>query len=187
MRLYALCDQDLLDKKALSLEDFVAIAKRYDAEIVQYRCKNGSLAEIKNGLIKLRKIYDGFLIVNDHYELTSFCDGVHIGQEDLLRIDSHKVKAVEILKKVIGEEKIIGLSTHNEAEVLEANHLALNYIGLGPYRATATKKDAQSPLGASLDSIAKQSVHFVAAIGGVLPSDKFEYVTYHVIGSGLLR
>jgi len=187
MRLYALCDQDMLDKKAISLEDFVDIAKKNDAEIIQYRNKNADIAFIKEQLIKIRKLYDGFLIINDAYELVEFCDGVHVGQEDLTAIDTNVLKAVKILRSVIKEDKILGISTHNEQEIVQANEMDLNYIGLGAYRSTSTKENVTNLLGPDLDKIAAKSKHPVAAIGGVQLGDTFEHVTYNVIGSGLLK
>lgn len=185
MRLYALCDMDTLRPIGVDLATFVSQAKKYGGEILQYRNKHADIATIKTDLIALRKMWEGFLIINDHYELASFCDGVHIGQEDLLTIDSDPERAIKILKLAIGEDKIIGLSTHNANEIEIANTLDLNYIGLGAFRATLTKSDAKV-LGDSLDTIASGSKHPVAAIGGVRLDDKFQYVTYHVIGSGLL-
>jgi len=186
MRLYALCDQDMLDKRGVTLDTFLNKAIQHKAEIIQYRAKNSDVAFIKKQLIEIRKKYDGFLIVNDAYELIEFCDGVHVGQEDLREIDDDIYKAVSILRSVIGSDKILGISTHNEEEVLQANRMDLNYIGLGAYRDTSTKSDVSTLLGEKLDSIAKLSDHYVAAIGGIRFDDKFEHVTYHVIGSGLL-
>ena len=185
MRLYALCDQDLLDSNNIKIEEFVEIAKSNSAEIIQYRNKNADLAFIKIQLIKIRKLFDGFLIVNDAYELVEFCDGVHLGQEDLMDIDKDIVKAVKILRGVVSKDKILGISTHNEREVLQANGMDLNYIGLGAYRDTSTK-DVNTVLGDKLDLIASKSKHYVAAIGGVKKTDNFQNVTYHVIGSGLI-
>ncbi|MCK9491199.1 MAG: thiamine phosphate synthase [Sulfurimonas sp.] len=185
MRLYALCDQELIDRNELSLEEFVALAKANNAEIIQYRNKNADIAFIKQQLIAIRKIYDGFLIVNDAYELIEFCDGVHVGQEDLKAIDEDALKAVKILRSVV-KEKLIGISAHNEEEVLLANEMDLNYIGLGAYRDTSTKSNITTILGKELDSIAAKSKHLVAAIGGVKLDDEFNHVTYKVIGSGLL-
>jgi len=187
MRLYALCDQALLDSKNISLEEFIELAKVKNAEIIQYRNKTADISFIKQQLIQIRKIYDGFLIVNDAYELIEFCDGVHVGQEDLKAIDEDIFKAVKILRNVIGSDKILGISTHNEKEVLEANDMDLNYIGLGAFRDTNTKKDISVVLGDDLDSIASKSKHFVGAIGGVKFDDTFSNVRYHVIGSGLLK
>ncbi len=186
MRLYALCDQDMLDSKGVSLATFLDITKQNNAEIIQYRNKNADILTIKRNLIEIRKNYDGFLIVNDVYELVEFCDGVHLGQEDLMSVDVDVVKAAKIVRSVIGSDKIFGISTHNKAEVLQANEMDLNYIGLGAYRETSTKNDISHILGEQLDTIASYSKHYVAAIGGVRKNDKFEHVTYHVIGSGLL-
>lgn len=187
MRLYALCDQELLEGRGLSLEEFLDTAKLHNAEIIQYRNKNADIAFIKQQLIYIRKNYDGFLIVNDAYELVDFCDGVHVGQEDLKAIDEDVFKAVKILRSVIGKEKLLGISTHNEEEVIQANSMDLNYIGLGAYRGTTTKKDISGVLGAKLDEIASKSKHLVAAIGGVKMNDNFTNITYHVIGSGLIK
>ena len=186
MKLYALCDQDMLDKNGISLEMFITISKANNAQIIQYRNKNADVSFIKNQLLKIRDIYDGFLIVNDFYELVEFCDGVHMGQEDLKEIDEDISKAIEILRNIVTEDKILGISTHNEEEVLTANKLNLNYIGLGAYRDTSTKKDIKGVLGDNLDAIASKSKHLVAAIGGVKLDDTFNHVTYSVIGSGLL-
>jgi len=186
MRLYALCDQDMLDSKGISLSDYIELAKQNSAEIIQYRNKNADIAFIKQQLIYIRKNFDGFLVVNDTYELIEFCDGVHVGQEDLRAIDEDIFKAVKILRSVIKEDKILGISTHNEKEVLQANEMDLNYIGLGAFRDTSTKKDISVVLESSLDEIASKSKHFVAAIGGVKMDDEFNNVTYHVIGSGLV-
>ena len=108
-----------------------------------------------------------------------------MGQEDILNIDRDKYKAVKILRGVVGKDKILGISTHNEKEVLEANEMDLNYIGLGAYKNTTTK-DVSVVLGDKLDTIASKSKHFVGAIGGVKKDDEFTHITYHVIGSGLL-
>ena len=186
MKLYALCDQDMLDSKGMSLESFLDIAKKHDAYIVQYRNKSADIAFIKNQLIAIRKLYDGFLIVNDTCELVEFCDGVHLGQEDLKSFDKDISKAVDIARSIIGKEKLLGISTHNKEEVLKANNLDLNYIGLGAYRDTTTKKDIQGVLGDTLDEIASYSKHQVAAIGGVKLDDTFNHVEYKVIGSGLV-
>jgi thiamine-phosphate pyrophosphorylase len=185
MQLYALCDIETLRKSGVEILTFASRAKALGAEVLQYRNKHSDVAMIKADLIALRKIWEGFLIINDHYELAQFCDGVHIGQEDLYLIDSDPIRAIKILKLAIGEDKLIGLSTHNVQEIEIANTLDVNYIGLGAYRVTSTKSDAKV-LGEELDSLASHSKHPVAAIGGVKLDDTFNHVTYHVIASGLL-
>ncbi len=184
MKLYALCDQDTLSDRGLSLQDFVDLAKKHQAEIIQYRNKNGDEETIKKALIELRKHWDGFLIVNDKYELIPFCDGVHMGQEDLLCIDEDIQKSVTTVRELIGPDKILGISTHNEEEIKIANNMDLNYIGLGAFKQTSTK-DVTNILGDTLDILAAKSKHKVAAIGGVKLSDEFENVSYLVVGTGL--
>jgi len=184
MKLYALCDQDSLNSRNLSLSDFVELAKKHKAEIIQYRNKNASIEEIKTNLIILRQLWDDYLIVNDKYDLISFCDGVHMGQEDLQEIDADIEKSVQIVREKIGPEKLLGISTHDENEIKKANNMDLNYIGLGAFKQTATK-DVTNILGDDLDRLAFFSRHKVAAIGGVKLEDVFENVTYLVIGSGL--
>ena len=186
MKLYALCDQDMLDKKNISLEKYIELANAKSAEIIQYRNKSDDIVFIKKQLIVMRKLFEGFIIINDKYELVEFCDGAHLGQEDLLNINQDKKVAVDILRKIVGSDKIIGLSTHNLEEIIESNKFDLNYIGLGAYRATTTKNDITVVLGDEADFIAKESKHPVAIIGGVKLQDKFKNITYHVIGSGLL-
>jgi thiamine-phosphate pyrophosphorylase len=184
VQLYALCDQETLDKKKVSLSQFVTLCNKYNPTIIQYRNKSADITTIKKQLIALRNLYDGFLIVNDAIELVPFCDGLHLGQEDLSHIDSDITVAVEKVRQRIGEEKLFGISTHSKEEIAIANTLALDYIGLGAYRATTTK-EVTTVLGEQLDVLASGSKHPVAAIGGITFNDTFKYVTYRVMGSAL--
>ena len=187
MYLYALCDQDLLDKKNLSLIDFIKIANANDAKAIQYRNKKSDISFVKQQLMQIREYFSGTLIINDYYELVEFCDGVHMGQEDLRKIDKDIQKAIIFLRKTITDDKILGISTHNKEEILQANELDVNYIGLGAYRDTATKTNISKILGDDIDRLASFSDHSVAAIGGVRIDDKFKNITFLVIGSGLIR
>jgi thiamine-phosphate pyrophosphorylase len=186
MQLYALCDQGVLDRRGVSIETFVDICKKNSASIIQYRNKTADLATLKSQLILLRQLFDGYLIVNDAYELIEYCDGVHMGQEDLAVVDPDISKAVAIVREIIGKGKLLGISTHNADEIAVANDLDLNYIGLGAYRNTTTKA-VPNLLGETLDTLAKESLHPVAAIGGVKRDDTFLHVSYLVIGSGLFE
>jgi len=177
--IYALLDFDLLSRHNLSIEDFILKAKKVDATILQYRDKNSDIKDIKNRLIKIRKLWDKTLIINDYIELIEFADGLHIGQEDL-----EKYGSIENIRAKIGN-KILGLSTHNEKEVLEANNMDVDYIGLGAYRPTTTK-DVSSIGGKKLLDIAKLSNKDVAIIGGVRLDDEIP-TKYKVIGSGILE
>ncbi len=185
MEIYALCDRDALRLRNLTLEQFVHKAKEHHATILQYRNKSDSIDTIRHELAVLRLLWRETLLINDYSELVSLCDGIHIGQEDLYALDPHPHNAITKLKQIIGESKMIGLSTHNRQEIEIANGLPIDYIGLGAYRATSTKKEA-TVLGEDLDTLASYSLYPVAAIGGVSLEDTFTHVTYNVIGTGLL-
>ena len=184
IQLYALCDQSTLDAKHITLERFVQLAHKHNASIIQYRNKSGDFDFITQQLVKLRQLWNKTLIINDAFMLHPFCDGVHLGQDDLLKVDRNPYFAVDKIRNIIGSNKQIGLSTHNREEIEMANLLDLDYIGLGAYRATATKEDAP-PLKELLDTLARHSKHPVAAIGGVRFDDTFEHVAYRVISSAL--
>ena len=87
-------------------------------------------------------------------------DGVHIGQEDL---------PPQIVRQLIGPEKIIGLSTHNQQQYMQAKTMGIiDYVGVGPVYPTKTKKDVGAAVG--LDYVRfvvnDGSLPFVA-IGGI--------------------
>ncbi len=184
MPLYALCDQETLDKRGVSLDQFVTLCNRHAPSVIQYRNKSDDILTVKKQLIRLRELYDGVLIINDAIELVPFCDGLHLGQEDLKAIDADLSNAVQKVRHHIGDDKLLGISTHSKEEIERANTLPLNYIGLGAYRATTTK-EVTTVLGDALDALAALSKHPVAAIGGVTFSDSFDNVAYHVMGSAL--
>ncbi len=184
-RLYALLDRATLERKGWSLEDFADRASEMGAEILQYRDKEDGLERIEEALRRLRTRFEGRLLVNDHPEAAWLCDGVHVGQEDLARYGETKEEAVEALRRIVGEGRWIGLSTHDKAEILEANGLKIDYIGLGAYRATSTKSDARVLGVSKLPELAALSRHPVAAIGGVRPDDRIPNVRWLVVGSAL--
>jgi thiamine-phosphate pyrophosphorylase len=182
--IYALLDKEVLSKRGLSLETLSKKIESLNIPIAQYRNKSGSLDEKKDDLILIRKFYSGKLIINDNIELIDYADGLHIGQDDIRTFDNSLEKAIEIIREQIGK-KLLGLSTHNREEIIEANELNLDYIGLGAYRGTQTKAEAKV-LGNEALELAKISTHAVGLIGGVKLSDKFDkQITYKVIGSDL--
>jgi len=180
---YALFDFELNQKKGKTIQEFVSLALRKSALYLQYRDKiNSKDIKIKN-IKKLRELYSGVIIVNDDISLVPFCDGLHLGQEDLSKFGSDASEAVKIIREQIGD-KILGLSTHNLKEIEIANRLNLDYIGLGAYRETTTK-DISNLLGEKLPYLAKNSKHKVAAIGGVKYSDKISNIEFLVLGSSI--
>ncbi len=180
--LYVLCDYETLLKKNISLEKFIYLCKKKDVKIVQYRDKISSLEEQKINLLYLKSELNIPIIINDKIELIEFADGLHLGQEDLDKIHKDKKLALKLVRLKI-KDKLLGLSTHNEIEILEANELDLDMIGLGAYKNTNTK-DVSTILGSKISYLAKISKHPVCAIGGVKVEDIIENIRFNVVGSG---
>ncbi|MDD2895337.1 MAG: thiamine phosphate synthase [Aliarcobacter sp.] len=180
--LYVLCDYETLLKKNISLEKFVDLCKIKDVKIVQYRDKILSLEEQKTNLLYLKSQLNIPIIINDKIELIEFADGLHLGQEDLDKIHKDKKLAVKLVRLKI-KDKLLGISTHNEIEILEANELSIDMIGLGAYKNTSTK-DVSTILGSKISYLAKISKHPVCAIGGVKIEDIIENINFNVVGSG---
>ena len=182
--IYALVDKQTLILKDVMLVRVLEHINTLDAPMLQYRNKNSSLEEKKADLLTIRQYYTGKVIINDNIELIDYADGLHLGQEDIRAYSEDLQEALKQVRQKIGE-KILGLSTHNRAEIEEANTLDLDYIGLGAYRATSTKSEANVG-GEALIEAAKHSNHPVGIIGGVRMDDVFEEpIIYKVIGSGL--
>jgi len=183
--IYALVDKETLTQKGVSLISHLQHLKTFiNIPILQYRNKSGTVEEKKLDLFTIRKHYRGILIINDTIELIEYADGLHIGQEDIRKYSDDLTQSVHMIRQKIGK-KVLGLSTHDKKEILEANSLDLDYIGLGAYRATNTKSEANVG-GKSLVEAASHSKHPVGMIGGVSLDDTFDApIVYKVIGSGL--
>ena len=207
MALYALLDFDTIQKYDISIKDFCKTAKGLKAKILQYRDKNSSLEEKLKRIKEIRKYWKKTLIINDTLELLPFADGLHIGQEDLENLcQKFDLDEYEIIRKIkngewkvenkkfkftnsqfatLNSKFIIGLSTHNKEEILKANKLPLDYIGLGAYRPTSTK-NTSNILGEKIIELIKYSYHPVAVIGGVKIYDKIPS-KFKVVGSDICK
>ncbi len=182
--IYALIDKESLIKRGLSLKEFSQKLERLNIPIAQYRNKSAPLHLQKEDLSLIRKHYSGKLIINDKIELIDQADGLHLGQGDIRHFSEDLPSAIHKIREKIGN-KLLGLSTHTQEEIDQANKLDLDYIGLGAYRGTSTKLDARV-LGEKAIALAKLSRHPVGLIGGVKQSDRFaEEINYRVIGSDL--
>ena len=85
-------------------------------------------------------------------------DGVHIGQDDM---------SVEEARKLLGEDKIIGVSAHNVEEAIKAQKGGADYLGVGAVCATSTKKDANVVSKEEIKKICHTVEIPVVAIGGI--------------------
>ena len=151
--------------------DDVRQAVAAGVKIVQYRNKSGSTSEKMEEAAKLREICkDIHFIVNDRLDvaLASGADGVHIGRDDA---------PYEAARKLLGENKIIGVTVHNVLEALEAESLGADYVGASPIFATGTKSDAGAPAGTALITDIKKVLRIpVVAIGGITLENAGEVV-----------
>lgn len=100
-------------------------------------------------------------IVNDRIDIALAADanGVHLGQKDL---------PLSVARRLMGKEKIIGISTHDLAQAEEAEREGADYIGFGPVFATATKDTGYAARGIEMLRGICQAVRIpVVAIGGI--------------------
>ena len=132
-------------------------------KIIQYRDKTKSIKEKVKEAKEIRELCkeNGVVfIVNDHVDIAILvdADGVHIGQDDMNPSD---------VRKLIGNDKIIGLSTHSEEQGMEAYlNPDVDYIGVGPIFSTTTKDTA--PVGLEYLEYAVKNLHLpFTAIGGI--------------------
>lgn len=134
--------------------------------VIQYREKEKFARRMFEECIAIRELTannDVTFIVNDRVDLAVAvgADGVHIGQDDL---------PPEKVREQVGNEMVIGLSTHSPAQAEAAMRISgiIDYIGVGPIFATKTKKDVCEPVGLEyLEYVVNNiSLPFVA-IGGI--------------------
>lgn len=148
-------------------DNIEVVGKMLEAGVkfIQYREKEKPALDRYNEclqLVKMTKEAGATFIIDDFIDLAIAvdADGVHIGQTDL---------PPQVVRNLIGKDKIIGLSTHEEAQLEKSNELddIIDYIGVGPVYATQTKKNAV-PVGFSyVDYATKHAKHPFVAIGGI--------------------
>lgn len=131
--------------------------------VVQIREKTADTLDFYNLALKVKKIttkYNVPLIINDRVDvaLAIDADGVHVGQSDM---------PCEITRKLIGENKILGVSATTVDEAVKAEKDGADYIGTGAVFPTSTKADAESVTKEELVNIVKSINIPVVAIGGI--------------------
>ena len=142
-------------------------------KIIQYRDKTKSIKEKVKEAREIRELCkrNGVVfIVNDHVDIAILvdADGVHIGQDDMDPSD---------VRKLIGDNKIIGLSTHSEEQGMKAYlNPDVDYIGVGPIFPTTTKDTA--PVGLGYLEYAVKNLHLpFTAIGGIKEHNLHEIIS----------
>lgn len=147
-----------------STEEVVLHALKGGVKTVQLRnkdCSTRDLLLLGEKLKKLTAQFDVPLIINDRVDLTLAldCDGVHLGQSDL---------PLQIARKILGAEKIIGISVETLEQALEAEKNGATYCAVNGVFYTDTKSDIGPPLGLEFVQLLKKAVAIpIIGIGGI--------------------
>ncbi|MGQ0812125.1 MAG: thiamine phosphate synthase [Nitrospiraceae bacterium] len=156
-----------------SLVDILHEAADNGARLFQYRDKSASMREAYQQATALRRAAAerrALFLVNDRCDLALAvdADGVHLGQNDL---------PLSYARSLLGDGKLIGMSTHQPAQVKEAAAGGADYLGYGPIYSTATKPDHEAVVGVQgLQAIRPLTRLPVFAIGGITEKSAKEVV-----------
>ena len=131
--------------------------------VVQIREKTAETLDFYNLALKVKEIttkYNVPLIINDRVDvaLAIDADGVHVGQSDM---------PCDVTRRLIGEDKILGVSASTVDEAQKAEKDGADYIGTGAVFPTATKDDAPSVTKEELKEVVDSIDIPVVAIGGI--------------------
>jgi thiamine-phosphate pyrophosphorylase len=160
-KLYAITDRQWSN---CTHEEIVRMLLDGGASLIQLRDKEASGREMLDQAIaclKLTREAGATLIINDRVDvaLTAGADGVHLGQDDL---------SVAEAREILGEDKIIGVSTHSIDQFRAALETSANYIALGPVFPTLTKENSAPVVGLELVREARKLTDRpLVAIGGI--------------------
>lgn len=162
LRLYLVTDRPLALGRPI--EWIVSEAVAGGATMVQLREKDCATYEFYDLACKLKKLLSPLnvpLIINDRLDiaLAVNADGLHIGQSDM---------PYSVARRLLGSDKIIGLSVENFQQIEEANKLDVDYIGISPVFDTATKMDTETAFGIEgVRQAVLLSKHLSVGIGGM--------------------
>ena len=159
-RLYA-----IVDVGSLGQQDPVSFARELaagGAKLIQLREKSADAGTLLTHARELhRALRDVRLIMNDRADLAlaAGCDGVHVGQDDL---------SPAAARRILGNARLVGFSTHSLAQVREADILPVDYIAVGPVFATQTKANPDPVIGLEGVRAARAATKKpLVAIGGI--------------------
>ena len=163
-RLYPILDVGCLpDRELKTVIQFAEELAYAGCTILQYRNKSGTPREILSHSRELKRVFGDrlTLIMNDRADLAlgAGFDGVHVGQDDL---------TPDAARFVIGNELILGVSTHNPEQLASADKTTANYLAIGPIFTTSTKKNPDPVVG--LEGLQAARAHTnkpLVAIGGI--------------------
>ena len=161
----------IMTKPILPYTEIAEICVRQNIKYLQLREKDTddrALLSIARDIKSITKASATKFIINDRADicLLSDADGVHLGQDDISFPD---------IKRILPDDKVIGLSTHNFEQATSALSLNPDYIGFGPVYKTPTKQKPDPVVGCeNLKHIISISQRPVVAIGGIDESNIHE-------------
>ena len=161
MQLYVVTDRSWPDGR--SLEDQVEEIAASGATFLQLREKHLSEEAFLKEALKIKEIaarHSIPFVINDNIEvaLRADADGVHVGQSDMQAKD---------VRRLIGEEKILGVSANTVEQAVKAQESGADYLGVGAVFSTSTKLDANDVSFETLRRICEAVTIPVVAIGGI--------------------
>ena len=144
------------------------------AELIQLRDKHAAPSEFYHdaaSALGIARTHNVKLIINDRLDvaLALKADGVHLGQSDI---------PVEAARRLLGENAIIGISTHNLAQAKLASTLPVEYVAFGPIFKTATKENPDPVAGLVALREVRGTIESLplVAIGGITLSNGLEAI-----------
>ena len=169
-----------------SLENFlekVETACRSGVTIVQLREKNLTTNQYYHLAKQVKEITDAYqvpLIIDDRLDVCLAVDaaGLHIGDDEL---------PVSVARKVLGPEKILGVTAKTVKRALEAEEGGANYLGTGAIFPTTTKKNAPITLISTLKTICQTVAIPVVAIGGLTSENIDQLIGTGIAGVAVVR
>ena len=161
LKLYLVTDSDIL--KGRDFYKVIEDSMKAGVTMVQLREKDADGKEFLEKamkLIELTRKYNVSFIINDRVDIAMLCDadGIHVGQSD--------IDAVSV-RKLIGEDKIIGVSARSVEEAKKAKEDGANYLGIGAMFSTSTKLDAKDVSFDTLNNIINEVDLPFVLIGGI--------------------
>ena len=169
-----------------SLENFlekVETACRSGVTIIQLREKNLTTNQYYQLAKQVKEITDAYqvpLIIDDRLDICLAVDaaGLHIGDDEL---------PVSVARKVLGPEKILGVTAKTEKRALEAETSGADYLGTGAIFPTRTKENAPITLISTLKTICQTVAIPVVAIGGLTSENIDQLVDTGIAGVAVVR
>ena len=169
-----------------SLENFlekVETACRSGVTIIQLREKNLTTNQYYQLAKQVKEITDAYqvpLIIDDRLDICLAVDaaGLHIGDDEL---------PVSVARKVLGPEKILGVTAKTVKRALEAETSGADYLGTGAIFPTTTKENAPITLISTLKTICQTVAIPVVAIGGLTSENIDQLIGTGIAGVAVVR